>query len=61
MSDDQKKIVIIVVAIIAIGVAIFSVTRTVTADQPHNAGPLGGYKGAAGAGKGGLKEGQEQP
>jgi hypothetical protein len=61
MSDGQKKILIIIAALVAIGIAVFSVTRTVTMDAPHNAGPLGGYKGAAGSGKGGMKEGQEQP
>lgn len=59
MSDGQKKLAIIVFVVAAIAIAIFSVTRTITADMPHNAGPLGG-KASNGGGKGTLPEGKEQ-
>lgn len=42
MSDTTKKIAMVVVVVVALGIAIFSITRTIVAEQPVNAGPLGG-------------------
>lgn len=44
MDNTNKKIAIIIFAILAVGIAIFSVTRTITSQMPRDAGPLGGGK-----------------
>jgi hypothetical protein len=46
MSDSNKKMIAIIVVVLAVVIAIFSITRTVQSTQPKDAGPLGGSSGA---------------
>lgn len=46
MSESTKKAAVIVVVVLAVLLAVFSITRTVMSSQPRDAGPLGGKSGA---------------